>query len=44
MSEENSAITIEVQPLSAHFPGWLQEAFVERKADELLIVLSLIHI
>ena len=38
MSEENSAITIEVQPLSAHFPGWLQEAFVERKADELLIV------
>ena len=38
MSEEHSPITIEVQPVSAHFPVWLREAYLERKADDLLVV------
>ena len=38
MSTDQPAITIEVQPISSHFPGWLEEAFLQRKADGLLVL------
>lgn len=38
MSEESPAITLEVQPVSGHFPGWLREAFLNGKADGILVI------
>ena len=38
MSTDQPAITIEVQPISSHFPGWLEEAFLQRNADGLLVL------
>ena len=37
-SSDQPVITIEVQPISSHFPGWLEEAFLQRKADGLLVL------